>query len=168
MQCLENYTHDVGSVSAYELLDSLHKTTKYLEEIEKTQTLPSKALNSIIVDRVTQSLDQILFKVKALRVSSKEIDRLKIEICSDARLQEVRSNMDPEVAIANADQILESCVKSLKLVDLVVLEEVERSGKAAIESLEELKNSKDCLKLFLNVRLFGAKLVKFIENSVKR
>ena len=74
----------------------------------------------------------------------------------------------PETLIAAADQLIESCVESLKLVDQNVLEEVEKSGQAAIEHLEELKQSSDYFKLFLNLRVFGAKLVKFIENSVQR
>jgi len=74
----------------------------------------------------------------------------------------------PETVIAAAGDLFESCVESLKLVDINVLEEVEKSGVAALDCLDELKASEDYFKLFLNIRVFGAKLVKFIENSVQR
>jgi hypothetical protein len=167
MRTLTDHSVDIPSISTHKLVTSLYKVTSQLQSEETLSLTPS---SSNLVAQLSAAVNQLALRVVKISVSD-EARKKRMQSCKQSLVNigsQFSPTCPPDTVIAAADQLFESCVESLKLVDLNVLEEVEKSGQAALDCLTELKDSKDYFKLFLNVRVFGAKLVKFIENSVQR
>ena len=160
MKGLSEHTAEIPSLSTLHLVESLYQVT----------THPSLLSCPTLVSNISCAVNQLALRVVKLRKSDK--GRHERMLACKQSLVALGSKLSPvsppETVIAAAGDLFESCVESLKLVDINVLEEVEKSGVAALDCLDELKASEDYFKLFLNIRVFGAKLVKFIENSVQR
>ena len=167
MKTLPDHTADISCISTLKLVNSLYEVKSQIEGEEILSLPPS---SSTLVAQVSVAVNQLALRVVRISVSD-QARKARMQGCKQSLVtlgSKLSPLSPPETVIAAADQLFESCVESLKLVDLNVLEEVEKSGQAALDCLTELKDSEDYFKLFLNIRVFGAKLVKFIENSVQR
>ena len=76
--------------------------------------------------------------------------------------------MAADPVIAAADLLVRDCADALRRVDMTGVQEVELAGHAALDSLERLGQCEDHNRLLLNMKIFGTKLVRFLENSVSR
>ena len=160
MKSLSDHTHQISSLRTLHLVESLYSVT----------TQPDLLTSPATLAQVSSAVNHLALRVVSLRVGDK--DRQARMLSCKQKLVGLGSKLSPlsppETVIAAAGQLFESCVESLKLVDINLLEEVDKSGEAALKCLDELKASEDYFKLFLNIRVFGAKLVKFLENAVQR
>jgi len=153
---------DIPSIATCSLISSLYKTTTQLQDNQALCTSSS----SNLIATVSADINKLALRVIKISVSDRT-RKARMQSCQES-LVSLGSQFSLDKKIAAADKLFESCVEALKLVDLNVLEEVEKSGEAALNCLLELKESEDYSKLFLNIQQFGAKLVKFIEHSVQR
>merc|ERR1740129_499024 len=63
---------------------------------------------------------------------------------------------------------MEAAKETAGLIDSSLAFEMEKLAEDVLNNLEDLEASSDYRELFLNVRVFGVKLVKFLELCVQR